>query len=48
LPNAGIEIAPSVCRLVPESTICATFVAPGSLIAQAPALKAPGKEGKKP
>src|ERR1700737_1168403 len=28
--------ASGVCRLVPEITICATFVAPGSLTVQAP------------
>src|SRR5258708_36906738 len=32
-----------VCRLVPEITICATFVAPGSLTAQAPVSVANGE-----
>src|SRR5476651_2528603 len=42
-PNAGIETAPSVCRLVPEMTICATLVALGSLTAQAPVSVAKGE-----
>src|SRR6202158_818752 len=32
-----------VCRLVPEITICATFVAPGSFTAQAPVSVANGE-----
>src|ERR1700722_18262084 len=38
-----METAPSVCRLVPEITICATLVAPGSLTAQAPVSVAKGE-----
>src|SRR5271169_4381170 len=43
LPNAGIETTPcGSCRRVPVMTICATFVAVGSLTARAPVMVAKG------
>src|SRR5262249_4578616 len=40
LPNAGIDIEPGVRRCVPETTICATLVAVGSLTARLPEIVA--------
>src|SRR5271170_2200868 len=43
LPKAGIDTASSgSVRCVPEITICATFVAVGSLTARTPAIVAKG------
>src|SRR4030088_1616158 len=44
-----MESAPGgVCRLVPEITICATLMAPGSLTARVPVSVAKGVSGLSP
>src|SRR5580704_6259930 len=49
LPNAGMETAPgSVCRSVPEITICTTLVALESLTAHAPVSVANGVRALSP
>ena len=48
LPNAGIDIAPGVKRRVPEMTICATFVAFGSLTVRVPEIVATGDSALTP